>query len=871
MTVTASDLVGRQEAIASTSDLWEPPGIPLPHWGGAMTLSRAYRTVIQSSRSNAEQRFGLTRKPLRVMAFNLRSYKAAEAEIVRSLLNRMSSARIPMPLYPDGTRLTGRPDVSEDTYLGDFSHRRFQVGGRACIVKGHDRAVASGVDSEFVFRTITAVSDTEITLDGNLLEQYDEPPHYHDHFAISALVTEATDTFAGTTVVLRKGDVIACWIGGPSSGDATPTDFIVRDVNTGEEFDGVVVGGASTERTDSVFINTGMAYWVCTKSGTYVPEWTMTSDLIERIYFTQTSFTNVHPENPIHYAAFNNSAASSPWVSVGISLETLEDPSVLFSGAHQLAWTCFAAGVTNDPGFGVLQPTSIGTTETILDQDRAGSGHEYIAATAVIYGPLEEVFGSPYTQSMSLGFGGEDGTEGFHAGGIVLNPKESSGLTREFIFPVIECDLELSTTANAVTDYVSDAVVTLTETPGPSALDPLIEPGDTPLGYDEHDGYPILHLPIDWTQVQFGAFRPGERDRVGITNVAQTYGPYPGASFNLPFVTFTREDTFALMEFFDSRGGRLYPFWLFAPFHGTTAHDIPISTLIRFEYRIDDYDWDVYTHLGVYRKSTGDYSVHEITSAASSGGYVNIVLADALPTTTLSDLEVSIAHLVRFDTDEYTEEWITDEAHRTSLPVVQLLNEGVVEADLLPLCGDGSGGDEWEPNNTFDLCQDVRCGTDDPSGCCMCGMEGLVFESLCYAGECQPEVGCGNGCQLRGTCSAFLTYVSCTLGVMRWEHGDSDLWVELDTETKEWSHNFITSTFYDVDACCGDVDNGGTCFCDTTGVCDGYDPLVISESCSGYTLEAICNEYSDVNEGCIYVPTIRITPIGGGDGGPECA
>ena len=153
----------------------------------------------------------------------------------------------------------------------------------------------------------------------------------------------------------------------------------------------------------------------------------------------------------------------------------------------------------------------------------------------------------------------------------------------------------------------------------------------------------------------------------------------------------------------------------------------------------------------------------------------------------------------------------------------------------------------------------------------MCGLYGVTFELLSYAGECVTG-DCGGGCQLQGTCSAYLSFVSCNGNTIRWENNSLNMWVELNTITKDWSWDW-GDLFNETD-CFGDVDQDvPICACFMSNNCDIEDPDFIDyETCSSFRRETQCNLYTPDGI-CGYATTIRITVDGGGGGGGsgECA
>jgi hypothetical protein len=851
MTVVASTLIAKNDPIGSIDDLWEPSALFLPNWNQDVKLGTAYRGVVQSSRDVSEQRLLLAKKPRRVLSYALRSYDAADTERARAALTRMSSARVPMPLWTDGAQLTGKPDMGVTAYTGDFTDKRFQVGGRVCALREDD----AGISTEFKYAKITSISDTTITLDSDLDEVYTTPPSIHSHAHTDFISFSPTTTWNTPKAAAYEGEPIIASVFSGGASTAVLSSATLRNLGTGETWDvsSDVFHDESGTWQEGGFVNATTLVTLAPENGHFIVTFVLTNPVTQAAT-SITSVSGAHATDPIHQTVSEpNASANGRDVEVDISPDL----------ANQLVVFNVLAGLTNIATFTTTTP---GGVPTYLEGAFGGVNVDQQG------GVLEYVIPSPgaVTVGAVLPKGESDEEYGFFAAAVVLNPAESGGFDRDYIYPVIECDLELGNKASAITDAVNGAQLSLVETPGASALDPEVIPGDTPPGatlYPPVTGYPIMELPIDWNGVEVGHYRVGKRDISGITTVLQAFGSRAGNTFKLPFVSLDRHESWSILEFFDSRGGRAFPFWLLTPSPVLTASAItapPSASKVTLPGNINEQDWDQYTHLGAYDKTLDSLSIHEITVSIAVGDNHDLTISPALPDTDETRYEFKTAHLCRFDKEAYEESWITDEAPRTALPVKELINEQVVAVDLVDLCGVG-GGDPWTPNNDWDLCEDVRCGSDDPDECCMCGIYGVSVAANCFIGECITGV-CDEGCVPNGGCSTYLEYVSCIAGVMRWEHPVYDIWVELDTGSVDWTFD-ITDWLTSVD-CCDTVDQGlDLCACQMFDNCGGI-VHITTETCSYYRRDSACNRFIGP---CTYVTTLLISTEGGGPGNEFCA
>ena len=855
MSFTASDLVPANDPVAvSGIQLWEPVAVFLPDWGQPPTMEERYRTTVLSSRSVAETRYGLAQKPQRTQRVTLRSLQADDRQRLAAQLTRMSRSRFPFPVYSDRAKLSGKPSMDSFEYSGDFTNRRFQAGGWAVAVDDDGTATAA----DFQFRKIVNVSDSLIELDGDLKETYDVAPTVvssaGDQFVLPSPATEVSTHMA----YVEPGDVVLAHLGfiAPS---ASPTNSFTAaalvNEDTGEVFDAsasIVADLDETLASPFTQVRMGVVAYKTAKTfpaGRYRVRFTST----EGVRFGQQQIVVVrgsHDFETVHAQVTSNDASIGP---VGVGVEISADR------ANQLGIVVSSTAV---PGASIVG-ASPGTL--LPDTYELYQGSSWWVAWSQYTTPDDS---SPLSLTNTLSTVGEGG-EIYLAVGFVFNPTEQGGMHKKEIYPVIECDVENQNTAKAITrDAVSEVSIEVQETQGESALDPLIAVGAAPTDfYDNHsDGIPILTDEVNWSGVEVGTFREIQRTSSGIKNQIIALGERPGASFSLPFIFFSREDMWRVKSFFDSRGGRLHPFWLSNPSAALKLNSIAVdNATLFFEPRVKETDWAFYKHYAVHDKQTGDTTIHSVAAGpVESGGQMIVQLSPALPNDNASRYTISTAHLCRLDSDAFIEAWYTDEANEIILKARELINEKTVEISLLDLCGTG-GGPDWVPNDSFDTCQDYRCCVGGGE-CNFCGYDGVVLKSHCYHGECLIDECCpdevGAACEYRGTCYLYLHFDSCNEGTSaRWEgaYGTSAVVTCFGDWTIELGTWYAT-----VGGCCDEVDQGPSspqicCNCVSSPACTEPD-IVIDETCSSYLRRQLCGGYEP---NCIYV-TVFEARIGGG-------
>ncbi len=131
------------------------------------------------------------------------------------------------------------------------------------------------------------------------------------------------------------------------------------------------------------------------------------------------------------------------------------------------------------------------------------------------------------------------------------------------------------------------------------------------------------------------------------------------------------------VRWFEAMGGRYLPFYLLSPLTDFVAVSFDASHVtVKANFLAND--WNFFPAIGVLMID-GTFQIRLITGTSQSGANW-ILTVDAWTTTpTLNTIRrLSAAHLVRFDTDEMVEEWITDgvmQINQTLLNFVELLDE----------------------------------------------------------------------------------------------------------------------------------------------------------------------------------------------------
>ena len=185
---------------------------------------------------------------------------------------------------------------------------------------------------------------------------------------------------------------------------------------------------------------------------------------------------------------------------------------------------------------------------------------------------------------------------------------------------------------------------------------------------------PVLDLPMSWESMGLGVTRAARVADSGITDVLEMKGPRPMTTSTLSFKQMTRERAWKLKEFFDSRRGRLFPFFLPAPTSdmqilagsgGATWRVPAVTPLV---------DWQYFPWLAAYNRTNGHVAVSRITGVVRDGS-VDVVTCDpAIPFPVADCRRLTAAMMCRFDTESMTEQWVTDKHMLTQLPFFEVLD-----------------------------------------------------------------------------------------------------------------------------------------------------------------------------------------------------
>lgn len=288
---------------------------------------------------------------------------------------------------------------------------------------------------------------------------------------------------------------------------------------------------------------------------------------------------------------------------------------------------------------------------------------------------------------MSIGADGRPGNvevktiSSFTASAITLTGALTNTYAAEsLVFPVIYGDEILEADVRSVTDEVAQVRLTIASqfdsaygTAASSAA------GANPSGFSTQAGLPILGVEPNWaTGPGIGVRRKASTPISGKATIQHVRGERCQFALDFGLTRVTRAEAMAVIRFFDSRGGRLMPFWVVAPqamFEPTVLTTGYVDVTAYGDLADAE---DFVTYLGLLM-SDGTYYVRQVSTITVNGSDWRIALTAVLPSLSLANVvRVAPAYLVRFVSDALVERWVTDAVCEIPISVVEVVEEQTV-------------------------------------------------------------------------------------------------------------------------------------------------------------------------------------------------
>lgn len=260
------------------------------------------------------------------------------------------------------------------------------------------------------------------------------------------------------------------------------------------------------------------------------------------------------------------------------------------------------------------------------------------------------------------------------------------------VYPVIDAEIKIEHSGDAVTDSVYSATVTVAEVIGQSALPPHVQEHAGGFAM-RSDGYPIFDEEPDWSSPPSVSIRrAGREDAQGRGVVVRTRGDRPNVQITYTMNFHNREDAWRVLRFMDSRRGRLRPFWIVNPFVLGVNPTVTTTYMdIDTDADIDDLDGFI-THVALmYSDNTP--TIVQVASVTVVGDMKRFTWSAAISASQAATVKrAASAHFVRFSGDSYNEKWLTNGCCSVGIDVVDVIDEAnyeITDLEDTPDLGDG--------------------------------------------------------------------------------------------------------------------------------------------------------------------------------------
>lgn len=245
------------------------------------------------------------------------------------------------------------------------------------------------------------------------------------------------------------------------------------------------------------------------------------------------------------------------------------------------------------------------------------------------------------------------------------------------VYPCIEAELSLAPAdLNLVTDEVLDMSLTVKEATGSSALPATVTGFAAPPGFPTWNGRPVFDVPSDWSaNIHTSIFREGEQNQVGRSENVSPDGPRAQFVHEMRLTLLSREKAWKVLQFFDSRMGRLRSFYMVDPATKFQANTV-LTTGVRIKPVGNIEDLQAFmTHVAVVLRD-GTIYIRDVASVTVDGAEWVIAFGSTIPAVSPTAVrKVTQAYHVRLRDDAMAEEWMTDEICSISLFGVEVLDD----------------------------------------------------------------------------------------------------------------------------------------------------------------------------------------------------
>lgn len=244
------------------------------------------------------------------------------------------------------------------------------------------------------------------------------------------------------------------------------------------------------------------------------------------------------------------------------------------------------------------------------------------------------------------------------------------------VFPLMDCEVMFALNAKYETARVPRIQLTVAEVQGNNTLPPL--KSDNPTSTDTFDGAPIWTFEPNWARgIGKGRSRDGSSSRSGRATLVLPKGPRSRQTHDQRFAG-KRDRMWKVVEFFDTRRGRLRSFWHIDQDQYLRAAEIDVTgnfigvtevgNLANFQ--------EEFEYVGLLMDD-GSYFVREVANIQQVFTVFRLTLTTPLPAGLSAEnvVRVARARRTRFVKDEMQESWSFTGYTTSELKMIETLNE----------------------------------------------------------------------------------------------------------------------------------------------------------------------------------------------------
>ena len=806
--VVASTLLSRTGTPSDVNDLQDPGAIFVANYETSVTLTSSYQTVDQRSRTGADQRYGLADKPRISTPASTLPINSAQVRVMNDQLIRRTKSRQPFPLYSDSFAISAGTGGAQSTTFNvdskyNLNYRRIEAEQYLIVAPLERDSTGIGCVDNYVTRKIVSVdkssSPQTVTLDdtldftsfaGSTGTGFTPPSLRDSDFQGKVTGFTASDSLTSGDVLIESGDILvvaSCGVGfgGNSSTPALATVIAGSAGTTGSAPSltmtsfGALAGGTTDADGEEFLPKCQYSRLIITDAiATY----------LNGMCKTNTAFT--HGASHVcsidhHTFVIKDADTSSPIqdsdtkdvAAGGQSTSTVENFAQTQDNTVEQGTSFFFPKAT------ALQVTGdlfVGTGSTRIEVQTAGdlSG---VSGIATSLGTMSGCFTSTQTTTSDITANFKTDSSGgnrahrVQCGYLSLKPSNTqlNKLKNKEIqlraYPAIEADASPETSLEIIHDELQSVDLVAEQTPGLNTLSNLATVAEhgrsfkAVYNYNSGGTARNVEIPIFDFQINYGggiaAQEVADIDRVevGLGRSSQLFGTKGSRQFEFEILALDRATAWSFIQFFQSRRGRLLPFWFpslstelkLSSYSGTT---LVVTTEIGSAAEIVSRG-----HICFITK-TGGRAIASITSATDNADGTTSITINKSPTddvagttfdavvTSSADISLlKFVSLCQFNSDGLTEGWVTNDICQMQVGVKELIDEKDAESNFgfdTTTALDAAFAATCDPKP----CDDHILGSCTDTHCCVCA-SGILVDFRFAARVCpEQDVSACAGC-----------------------------------------------------------------------------------------------------------------------------